>query len=76
MIALPEPPNVDFKVPLCHMLIEPLKLEECTLKTAKDMSGHILVCTGDLNVFKFVCSMRYELSFFRSAHRGNVEHIF
>ncbi|KAJ3414468.1 potassium channel, sub T, member 2 [Chytridiales sp. JEL 0842] len=35
-----------------------LRMADCILKSANDMVGHLLVCTGDYNVFKFLCSMR------------------
>ncbi|KAJ3330216.1 potassium channel, sub T, member 2 [Blyttiomyces sp. JEL0837] len=58
-VAQPEAPYADAKVPFCHLLSKPpLSVSESHLKNTGTMVGHILVCTGSFDVFKYVCTLR------------------
>ncbi|KAJ3330214.1 hypothetical protein HDU76_006197 [Blyttiomyces sp. JEL0837] len=57
-IAQPVFAYLDSKIPLCHLLDQKADRDSVTLSSAKEMSGHVLVCTGNFEVFKFVCAMR------------------
>ena len=57
-ISQPEAPYIDVKIPLCHVLIKPVTKSESIIKSASHMSGHILICTGNYNIFRFICTLR------------------
>lgn len=59
-VGKPESPYTgDLKIPFCHLLVTPPTLDDCVLKDCTDMQDHILVCTGNFDLFKFVCTLRY-----------------
>ena len=45
---------------MCYLLVNQTELVEARiLHDASSMTGHILVCTGDYDLFEFICTLRY-----------------
>ena len=58
-IGTPKPPCADMQVSLCHLLKEPpTSMEEFILTGGTHLSSHIIVCTDNFDLFKFVCTVR------------------
>jgi hypothetical protein len=54
----PEPPYADRRVPTCRLRSAIPPKENCILTDASEMVHHIIVCTGNYDLFKFVCTLR------------------
>ncbi|TPX37664.1 hypothetical protein SmJEL517_g00575 [Synchytrium microbalum] len=55
----PEPPYIDAKVPICHMLRNPTShLKDVVFEDCFDLENHFLVTTNHFNLFRFVCTLR------------------
>ncbi|KAI9327211.1 hypothetical protein BDR26DRAFT_97479 [Obelidium mucronatum] len=57
-LDFPETPYEDANIPQCRLLGIPSELKSLVVDRAVDWEGHLLVCTGDYDVFKFVCGLR------------------
>ncbi|KAJ3074306.1 potassium channel, sub T, member 2 [Podochytrium sp. JEL0797] len=57
-LGVPEAPYEDTTVPQCCLVLSPLPLDKLKVESAVDWEGHLLVCTGNFNLFKFLCSLR------------------
>ncbi|KAJ3017130.1 UNVERIFIED_CONTAM: potassium channel, sub T, member 2 [Siphonaria sp. JEL0065] len=58
VLDIPEAPYSDSCVPQCRLVAVPADLDDLMVDCAVDWEGHLLVCTGDYDVFKFVCGLR------------------
>ncbi|ORY33197.1 hypothetical protein BCR33DRAFT_520637 [Rhizoclosmatium globosum] len=58
VMDIPEAPYEVSNVPQCRLRVLPPSFEEQIVESASDWSGHLLICTGDYDVFKFVCGLR------------------
>ncbi|KAJ3310692.1 potassium channel, sub T, member 2 [Boothiomyces sp. JEL0838] len=53
------PQTHNSKVPLCWLLPEPVQeLQEVVLQNADNLKHHILVCTNDYHIFRFIATLR------------------
>ncbi|KAI8897734.1 hypothetical protein BC833DRAFT_22950 [Globomyces pollinis-pini] len=53
------PPHThEGKVPLCLLMPEPSKLKDVMLESAEHLFGHILVCSNNYHMFRFICTLR------------------
>jgi len=57
-IGKPKTFFLDDKVPLCHLLKIDSLSEDRRLSNADILENHILVCTGNYNLFIFICTLR------------------
>ncbi|KAI8907631.1 hypothetical protein DFJ77DRAFT_503775 [Powellomyces hirtus] len=58
-VDIPYTPFADIKVPLCRLLKSPLTdPSQMLLPTASTMTDHILICTGNYDLFRLVCTLR------------------
>ncbi|TPX56518.1 hypothetical protein PhCBS80983_g04476 [Powellomyces hirtus] len=58
-VDIPYTPFADIKVPLCRLLKFPLTdPSQMLLPTASTMTDHILICTGNYDLFRLVCTLR------------------
>ena len=53
-----QPAYSNDRVPLCHVLLQPSRLEDMIITSTTHLIEHILVCTGSFDVFKFVVALR------------------
>ncbi|KAI8909194.1 hypothetical protein EDD86DRAFT_150601 [Gorgonomyces haynaldii] len=67
LVAFPEHVNTYGASPLCLVLPKPLlSVDEMLVENGLFLKNHILVCTGDFNLFHFICTLR-------SAHLSQME---
>ncbi|KAJ3207429.1 GTPase-activating protein S23 [Entophlyctis luteolus] len=58
-IGIPSAPYDDSTIPECRLINgHPPNFDNLVVETAKEWAGHILVCAGDYDLFKFVCGLR------------------
>ncbi|KAJ3072540.1 spermatogenesis-associated protein 20 [Podochytrium sp. JEL0797] len=60
--GLPSPHYEDLNVPVCRLVEVPVPLGDLIVESASDWEDHLLVCTGDYHVFKFLASLRLVLN--------------
>ncbi|KAJ3147652.1 potassium channel, sub T, member 2 [Geranomyces variabilis] len=59
IVGTPKSQIADFKVALCRLLKEPLMhISDMMLTDATTMTNHILIISGNLNVFRLICTLR------------------
>ncbi|KAJ3233556.1 potassium channel, sub T, member 2 [Chytriomyces hyalinus] len=58
MLDKPEAPSEDFCVPVCLLSLANAPLKDLMVEHADGWEGHLLVCTGGYDVFKFICGLR------------------
>ncbi|KAJ3014222.1 potassium channel, sub T, member 2 [Thoreauomyces humboldtii] len=58
-IGTPSTPFSDVKVPLCRLLLTPVvSLTHASLADVSNLTGHILICTGNHDLFRLICTLR------------------
>ncbi|KAJ3120311.1 hypothetical protein HK100_012850 [Physocladia obscura] len=58
ILGYPVAPYQDSTIPQCKLLAQMSNLDDLVVQSASDWIGHVLVCTGSFDLFKFVCGMR------------------
>ena len=48
----------DRDLPLCHVLPKPVALEQALLLSGADMEDHIVVCSGNFELYRLIMTMR------------------